>query len=206
MISTVRHAETDYNRERRYAGTIDVPLHSTGICRTLEASKKLKSLDIKFDVIISSTLKRTVETAQLLSNAHTQFIKCELCNERYYGKIQGLTEYQVKSIKPKIKYINVGGTNHSLNPPGGGETFEQLRERARQFYRFIRRECQGLNILIVSHGVFLQQFHGVIRGKSWIESLTSYPSNLELTCFRFIGSRLLSEKSIYLCDGTQSSW
>ena len=205
IISTLRHAETDYNREKRYAGTIDVPLNKIGILDTLEASKKLKSIDAKFDVIVSSTLKRATETARLLSSANGQFVKCELCNERDYGKMQGLTEDGVKLIKPKIKYINVGGVNHSLNPPQG-ETFEELRERARQFYGFIFGEYQGLNILIVSHGVFLQQFHGLIRGKTWIESLASYPSNLELTSFRLKASRLLDESTIKLLDGKECNW
>jgi len=99
----------------------------------------------------------------------------------------------------------LGGVNHSFNPPQG-ETFEELRQRARQFYRFVFRGYQGLNVLVVSHGVFLQQFHGLIRGKSWIESLASYPPNLELTSFRLKASRLLGESSIKLSDRKEISW
>lgn len=205
IINTIRHGETDYNRDKRYAGTINVPLNEAGVRDTLEASKKLKSIDTKFDVVITSTLKRAIETGRLLLGENTQLVKCQLCNERNYGRMQGLTEDEVKLIKPKIKYINVNGDSHSLNPPQG-ETFEELRERAGQFYRSIFREYQGLNILIVSHGVFLQQFHGLIRHKSWIESLATYPSNLELRSFRFKGSRLLSESSIKLPDRKQMSW
>lgn len=204
-MSTVRHAETDYNREKRYAGTTDVALNKIGILDTLEASKKLESIDVKFEVTISSTLKRATETARFLSNGNMPIVLCELCNERDYGKMQGLTEDEVKSIEPKIKYIEVGGVDHSLNPPQG-ETFKELRERARQFYGFIFREYQGSSILIVSHGVFLQQFHGLIRGKTWIESLASYPSNLELTSFYFKGSRLLDESTIKLLGRKQISW
>jgi len=206
VINTIRHAETHYNREKRYAGTIDVPLSTAGIRDTLEACEKLKSIDAQFDVIIMSPLKRAIETARLLVDANVRFVKCELCIERDYGKMQGLTEDEVKLIRPKIRYINVGGVDHSLNPPGGGETFEELRQRARQFYRFVFTGYQGSNILVVSHGVFLQQFHGLIRGKRWIESLASYPSNLELRSFRFKASRLLGESSIKLSERKQINW
>lgn len=203
IINTVRHAETDYNKDKRYAGTIDVPLSETGIRDTLEASKKIRG--IKIDVVITSTLKRATETARLLVGENIPLVPNQLCNERNYGKMQGLTEDEVKLIKPKIKYINVGGINHSLNPPQG-ETFESLRKRAQEFYQFIFREYQGLNILVVSHEVFLQQFHGLIRGKSWVESLAIDVPNLELTSFRLKGSRPLSENSIKLSDRKQISW
>lgn len=203
IINTVRHAETDYNKDKRYAGTTDIPLNKAGIRDTLDASKKL--IGMKFDLVITSTLKRAIKTAQLLLNENIPTFPCQLCDERNYGKMQGLSEDEVKLIKPKIKYIEVGGNYHSLNPLKG-EMFEELRERAQQFYRFIFREYQGLNILVVSHGVFLQQFHGLIQGKSWIESLAIYVPPAELTSFYFNGSRLHSVKRIKLVDRNQICW
>ena len=49
-------------------------------------------------------------------------------------------------------------------------------------------------MLVVSHGVFLQMFHGVLRGSSCIESLGVYPANLELTTFLFSGRCLVTEE------------
>jgi len=203
IINTVRHGESDYNRDKKYAGTIDVPLNKAGIRDTLEASKKL--IGMKFDLVIVSTLKRAIETAQLLLNVNIPVLQCQLCNERNYGKMQGLTVDDVKLLKPKIEYIEVGDDYHSLNPPQG-ETFEELRERAQQFYRMIFREYQGLKILVVSHGVFLRQFHGLIKGKSLFESLAIYVHNLELTSFHFKGSRLHSVKRIKLLNRKQIRW
>lgn len=119
--------------------------------------------------------------------------------------MQGLTEDEVKSIKPPIMYIEVGGVNHSVNPPGG-EPFELLRERAKKFHGFIFKNYKGSSILVVSHGVFLQQFHGLIRSKSCIESLADEVPNLVLTSFRFKGSQLIEECSMNLSDREQASW
>ena len=202
-ITTIRHAETSYNRDKRYAGTIDVPLTKAGMQDALEASKKMQGMD--FDVVITSTLKRAIETSRILVDENIPLVQNQLCNERDYGKMQGLTADEVKSIKLKIMYINVGGIDHSVNPHGG-EPFESLRTRAEKFHRFVFKNYRGSNILIVSHGVFLQQFHGLIRGKSCIESLGIEVPNLELTAFRFRRSRLISESSMRLSDREHISW
>ena len=88
IINTVRHGETDYNRNKRYAETIDVSLNEGGIRDTVEASKKLKLLDMTFDQITISTLKISIETALLLFGDKIDLVKCGLCNERNYGKTQ----------------------------------------------------------------------------------------------------------------------
>ena len=203
IINTVRHGETAYNREKRYAGTIDVPLNENGISSTLDGSKKLRG--IKFDIVITSTLKRSIQTARLLVGDDISLVKNHLCNERNYGKMQGLTEEEVELIKPKILYVNVGSVDHSVNPPEG-EPFELLRERAVKFKSFIFENYEGSNILVVSHGIFLQQFHGLIQGKSCIESLRIVVPNLEMMSFHFKGPLLIREKSANLTDKEQSSW
>lgn len=202
-IYTVRHGETPYNKQKRYAGTIDVSLNEVGIEDCRKASRKIKG--IKIDVVVTSTSKRAIETAKILLDEKVPFVKSSLCIERNYGKMQGLTADEVKSIKPPIMYIEVGGVNHSVNPPGG-EPFELLRERAKKFHRFIFKNYKGSSILVISHGVFLQQFHGLIRGKSCIESLANEVPNLVLIRFRFNGYRLIEECSSNLSDRKQDSW
>jgi broad specificity phosphatase PhoE len=61
VINTLRHAHTRYNAERRYAGSIDISLSEAGIRDSHVAADKLA--EIKFDVVITSKLKRAYETA-----------------------------------------------------------------------------------------------------------------------------------------------
>ncbi len=203
IINTIRHGETDFNRQKRYCGTMDVPLNDAGREDAIHVKNKLNG--DHFDVIISSKLARAVETAQVLLNNGAQFIQSELCNERNYGKLQGMTADEVKGIHPPLKYLYRGNDRHSLNPPGG-ETFRELRRRAEKFYKFLLGRFIGGNLLVVSHGVFLQQFHGLLRGKDWEDSLEKNVSNFEYTTFRFVERQLVEETSINLAGREQSDW
>jgi broad specificity phosphatase PhoE len=202
-IHTIRHAHTQYNAERRYAGTIDVPLSEVGIRDARDASSKLTRLS--FDVVITSTLKRSIETAHILVDSTAQLVESKLCNERNFGVMEGLTWDEVQNLNPRILFVEVGNDLHSVNPRGG-EPFEDVWERAKKFRRFIFKEYQGLNLLVVSHGVFLQMFHGVLRGLNCIESLAVYPSNLELFRFQFCGTHLADEKTYKLVGGQEMQW
>ncbi len=202
-IHTIRHGETAYNAARRYAGTIDVPLNDRGIRDAITASVRLR--DMRFDAVVTSALSRSVQTARYLCGEGIRTVASALCNERNYGKMQGLTEGEVKCLRPKIEYIHVGDDDHSLNPPGG-ESFEELRRRSQLFFRFIMEHFRGASIIVVSHGTFLQQFHGLIRGRDWVESLAAGVLNLELNTFIIAGDRLLNETSTCLVEREQINW
>ena len=160
-ISTLRHAHTRYNAEKRYAGTIDVPLSDAGIRDALCAADKLAGQT--FDVVITSKQKRSIQTAHILMGDTAQYVGSKLCNERNFGVMEGLTWDEVHHLEPPVLFIEVGNDTHSVNPKNG-EPFEDVWERARKFRRFIFKHYAGLNVLVVSHGVFLQMFHGVLRG------------------------------------------
>jgi len=196
-IHTLRHAHTSYNAERRYAGTIDVPLNEAGIRDAQEASARLAGL--RFDVVITSTLKRTIETAHHLFDGSVPLVQTELCNERNFGAIEGLTWDEVQNLDPPVLFIEVGNNLHSVNP-NGGEPFEDVWQRAKRFRHFLFSEYRGSSILVISHGVYLQMFHGLLRGLNCIESLSEYPANFELVTFRFSGKRLMEEKAVRLID------
>ena len=200
----MRHSTTDYNLQKRYAGTLDVPLTNTAIELTRKASKKLGGM--RFDVIITSTLKRAIQTVRHLLGDDILFIKCAECIERNYGTMQGLTEDEVKLIEPKVEFFKVADYYYSLNPPHG-ETFDMLRKRVEKFYQLIVEKYKGLSILVISHGVFLQQFHGLIRGLDWKTSLeTDLVQPLVLTRFRFRGNLLLSNSTFKLLEIDKENW
>lgn len=203
IINTIRHGHTSYNAEKRYAGSIDVPLNETGIRDSMEAAEKLKHSH--FDVVIASTLRRSIETAEILVGGSNHITTSKLCIERNFGIMEGLTWNDVQNLEPKVLMINVGNDLHTVNPKGG-EPFEDVWERAKKFRRFIFKNYRGKNVLVVSHGVFMQMFHGVLRGLSCIESLAVYPSNLELATFRFCDNQLVDEKVVKLVGAKQVSF
>jgi probable phosphoglycerate mutase len=203
IISTLRHAHTQYNAEKRYAGTLDISLNEAGILDSRKAAAKLAQA--KFDVVVTSMQKRAVETAQILVGDRVTIVRNKLCNERKFGVMEGLTWDDIQNLQPPILMISVGNDLHTVNPKGG-EPFEEVWERARKFRRFLFKEYEGSSILVVSHGVFLQMFHGVLRGLNCIESLARYPANLELSRFRFSGRRLVEENIVKLSDAVLFKW
>jgi broad specificity phosphatase PhoE len=203
IIHTIRHGSTEYNAEKRYAGTIDISLSEKGINECRIATSKL--LGYHFDVVVTSKMRRAIETAKLMIDGKVPVVQSALCNERNFGNMEGHTWDEILRFDPPILLINVGNDLHTVNP-ARGEAFEEVWLRAKKFRRFIFRNFFGRSILVISHGVFLQMFHGVLRDMNCIESLAFFPSNLELATFKFSGDRLSEQKTDKLLEIPEPRW
>ena len=182
---------------------MDISLSETGVLDAQQASTELKR--VKYDVVVTSTLRRSSDTAQIIVGDSVPIVRSRLCNERNFGVMEGLTWDDLQHLDPPVLMIKVGNDLHTVNPKGG-EPLEDVWQRAKRFRNFLLREYRGKNILVVSHGVFLQMFHGVMRSLTCIESLAVYPSNLELTYFLLSGKRLVDEKIIKLTGDSEVRW
>lgn len=202
-ISTIRHAHTEYNAQRRYAGRREITLSEKGLQEARAAAAELAQA--RFNLVFTSPLKRALQTAEIFAAGRIPVQVCELCTERNFGILEGLTWDEVRKVKPPVLLIQVGYDLHTVNPQGA-EPFEDVWQRAREFRQFLFRKHPGLNLLVVSHGVFLQLFNGLLRGGNCIESLASFPGNLELNRFRFEGEQLVEESSKRLGQQEIVSW
>ena len=63
----MRHGETDYNRQQRFQGQVDVPLNAAGREQARRLAQRLA--DDPADVLVSSDLRRALETAAPLAAA-----------------------------------------------------------------------------------------------------------------------------------------
>lgn len=198
VLSTVRHGLTELNRDRRIGGRYDAPLIEEGRKQAQEARAAFDGTP--FDVVISSPLSRALETAEIITGVRRENIVIEeACTERSFGEMEGLTPAQVRERLPQVRYVRIGNVDYSLNPPGG-ETFEQLRERARYCLERILNSHGGKSILLFAHENFLQQLHGVIWNLGPMEALEYPILNCELNqfCLDAVGS-LLSHRRVELC-------
>ncbi|MBU2213789.1 class I tRNA ligase family protein [Patescibacteria group bacterium] len=144
-ITLVRHGETDWNSKRIIQGHTDTDLNKSGEQQVKESASKLKGK--KFDVIISSDLKRASKSAEILSkelNIPHEGKWTEL-RERKHGEWEGKKRTEVLSDDMPsmgIAYIN----------PKGGESREQFFLRLEKAGEKILNEFKGKKILVVSHG------------------------------------------------------
>lgn len=66
----VRHGETNWNREGRFQGTMDIPLNENGQAQAAKAQAFLK--DVNLDFAVTSPMSRPKETAEIILQAHPQ--------------------------------------------------------------------------------------------------------------------------------------
>ena len=102
-----RHGETDWNREERFQGHIDVPLNDRGREQAREVARRLRERGAKLDAVISSDLSRAWETAEivvrtlaseeLLSPTPLELLKHTGLREAHLGEAQGLTHAEIEA-------------------------------------------------------------------------------------------------------------
>ncbi|MEZ4228864.1 MAG: 2,3-diphosphoglycerate-dependent phosphoglycerate mutase [Polyangiaceae bacterium] len=92
----LRHGESQWNKENRFTGWVDVPLSEKGITEAKRAGELLKAEGLRFDVAYTSVLKRAIKTLWLaLEELDQMWIPVHRSwrvNERMYGALQGLNK------------------------------------------------------------------------------------------------------------------
>ena len=198
LLYTLRHGLTELNRTKRTGGRMDVPLLEEGRKQAKQARANFDGTLL--DTVISSSLRRAIETAVIVTGWEREKILIEdLAIERSFGGMEGLTQDEIRVRFPFVIYVPIEHVRYSLNPPGG-ESFEALRARARAIVDKTHRAHRGRRILVSSHQNFMQQVHGELRGVDPYAALLNDIINLELNQFQLdADSRLLSHRVYHLC-------
>jgi 2,3-bisphosphoglycerate-dependent phosphoglycerate mutase len=98
----LRHGESQWNRENRFTGWVDVDLSEKGRGEANAAGQLLKDEGFVFDVAYSSVLKRAIRTLwSVLDVMDLMWIpvtKSWRLNERHYGALQGLNKSETAQL------------------------------------------------------------------------------------------------------------
>ena len=154
QLVLVRHGESQWNKENRFTGWIDIALSPKGEEEAKSAGEKLKAL--KFDKAFTSMLQRAIKTfeiaAQTAGFKHLIAEKDEALNERMYGDLQGLNKDECRE-KFGNEQVHIWRRSFDVPPPGG-ESLKNTAERVLPYYhkRIEPMLQEGKNILVVAHG------------------------------------------------------
>lgn len=146
----VRHAETDWNRERRYQGWRDIMLSETGR-EQAEAAGRLLARE-RLAAVWSSPLGRARQTAAAIAAPHALPVReATAFKEMRLGDWEGLTRTEVRVRFPAL-YEVWSASPHLASVPGG-ETLAEVRGRVLAGLEDLRAAHDGQTICLVAHGI-----------------------------------------------------
>ncbi|MCI5674600.1 MAG: histidine phosphatase family protein [Ezakiella sp.] len=148
MIYILRHGETDYNKEGRLQGQLDIDLNQNGIMQAEALKKSLSSLS--FDKIYSSDLIRAKRTAEIIAGTRTIILDKRL-REIDLGSWQGRT---YDDLRANDELYNIFYSNPDLANNGDHEDYCDVIARMESFFNSIDKDEDAV---VVSHGFII--FH-----------------------------------------------
>ena len=173
MILFVRHGQTDYNKQGRVQGWLDVPLNEEGLSQAEIISEKLK--DYNFTKIYSSPLMRARRTAEIINTEHNkEIIFDDRLKEFFLGSMQGELFASLDEKERK----------HFLEFPEdfGAESNLEFFTRTVSFLSEILDD-EG-DVLIVSHGGVYRNLYRFINNITDLNSDVKGLSNCEIAVLK----------------------
>jgi broad specificity phosphatase PhoE len=152
LLYLVRHGETDWNRERRLQGTLEVPLNGTGIAQARQLAGHFTALPIA--CVTSSPLIRSSATAEVLAKARGCPLRIDArLREIDHGSWSGLTMAEIARRFPSL-VENDQLTSEAFDV-SGGESLLEVSRRVSDVLADLLSWHDGQSVVVVGHGVTL---------------------------------------------------
>ena len=162
-ILLIRHGQSEWNKLNLFTGFKNIELSDQGIDEANKAGQNFKNLNIKFDIVFTSELKRAQETAKIILKNLDQWdylygegkiITDIKLNERDYGDLTGLNKKETAD-KFGEEQVHKWRRGYSDQPPNGESLEDVVRRVKIYFEESINPAIQSAdnnNILIAAHG------------------------------------------------------
>lgn len=192
-VDIVRHGETFLNTLNRAQGWIDMDLNDHGREQAAATGEALK--DRKYEVVVSSDLKRAVETRDIiidhLKQKPEKVTVDKNFREIFFGYYEGLPSdmnwriiahqhgYQDHDDIIKHESLEAGrNMMHAMDPTGQAESYEQVIARGRKgMYNLAKHVKSGDRVLLVTHGTFIRTFADALG----VDTVGNFPTNAGVT-------------------------
>lgn len=154
LLILLRHGESEWNRENRFTGWVDVPLSERGREEARQAAEKLRGTPI--DRAYTSVLDRAISTLDIvlraLGKTDIPIDRDQALNERHYGNLQGLNKAETAEKYGK-EQVHQWRRSYDVAPPGGESLKDTAARTLPYFESKIKADLRaGQNVLVAAHG------------------------------------------------------
>jgi len=158
----IRHGETDWNRQARFQGQIDVPLNAAGLRQAERLAARLSGHAPA--ALYASDLQRARQTAEALCrvwNLQVQLLPA--FREQSFGMLEGI---EVAAVPDQYPELWAAWVAHAADfaLPGGGESLRQFHDRVLEAVRALAAAHPGERLAVVTHGGVLDMLWRSARG------------------------------------------
>ena len=147
ILTLIRHGQTDMGYQKKYCGSLDVPLNDEGKNQSEELAQRFK--DTAIDAVYSSDLKRAIQTASIVFK-NKNAVKRPCFREMGFGILEGLSYEEIISKYPDVYNTWINDPWTVVVPEG--ENFKDFRTRVKQGLEDLLAHHEGQSIALVSHG------------------------------------------------------
>lgn len=192
-ILLVRHGETDWNREERIQGMMDIPLNALGLAQAEQVGVAL-AMQVTSDAeMVVSDLVRTRETAKPIVNATGIDPRFDArLRERHFGVWQGKTYQEWRELDAE------GARRHASGEadygPEGGETARQFLNRCVNTVTDLSIACDEPALVLVTHGGVVSSMVRHSQGLESNSARTWSVPNASISEWRFDGEMFYMER------------
>jgi probable phosphoglycerate mutase len=152
-LIVIRHGETDWNRQHRFQGQIDVPLNDIGLAQAQRLAERLR--DEPIDVLLCSDLQRAHGTAQALAARRARApalapLPEALWREQAFGVLEGL---DVPTIRAGHAALWAAWLRHDADfALPEGESNRDFHARVLRALQALLAQHAGRRVAVVTHG------------------------------------------------------
>lgn len=157
----IRHGETEWNREGRIQGHVDIALSQVGIAQAEALAERLAAEPL--DALYSSDLQRARATAERIARRTGQRVITDpRLRERHLGVLQAFTRDESARLQPEVYERYRRGEADYVIP--GGESARRFFERVIGALAEIAQRLPGARIAVVTHGGVLDAVYRCASG------------------------------------------
>ncbi|MBT2266895.1 acid phosphatase [Rhodococcus erythropolis] len=143
-VVLMRHGETEWARTGKHTGRTEVPLTPLGEMQATATGNRLRTLDLRKPMILTSPRLRAQLTGDLAGLPEER--TWDALSEWDYGDYEGLTTPEIRTTVPDWTVWT--------HPCPGGEQADQIHARTDMVLSMVRSQLPERDVILIGHGHF----------------------------------------------------